>query len=161
VLEQVLEEAVVPLRRVVGPDTFEAAGDGDAVVAVLVAVLPTQALLLDGRALGLRADVLRAHRAVGLAERMPTDDERRGLLVIHRHTAEGFADVLRGQRRVGVAAGTFGVDVDEAHVVGAERALELSVGGVALVTQPGVLRSPEDLVGLPDVRATEAEAEGL
>ena len=38
--------------------------------------------------------------------------------------------------------------------------LELAVAAVALVAQPGVLGTPEDLLGLPHVLATEAEAEG-
>ena len=38
---------------------------------------------------------------------------------------------------------------------------ELAVAAVALVAEPGVLGTPEDLLGLPDVLAAEAEAEGL
>ena len=55
------------------------------------------------------------------------------------------------------------VDVDEAHGDGAEVALELerAVGAVALVAEPGVLRTPEDLLGLPYILAAEGEAEGL
>src|SRR5581483_12481184 len=42
-----------------------------------------------------------------------------------------------------------------------ERPLELPLAGVALVAKPGVLRAPEDLVGLPAVLAPEGEAERL
>src|ERR1700689_2404313 len=37
----------------------------------------------------------------------------------------------------------------------------LPLAAVALVAQPGVLATPEDLLGLPDVLAPEAEAERL
>src|SRR5262249_41649908 len=59
VLEQVLQESVVPPGGVAGPDTFEAAGDRDAVVAGLEAVLPADTLLLDSRGFGFRTDILR------------------------------------------------------------------------------------------------------
>src|SRR5262249_3954763 len=42
-----------------------------------------------------------------------------------------------------------------------ERAFEIAVPGVALVTQPGVLGAPVDLVGLPDVLAPTTESECL
>ena len=51
---------------------------------------------------------------MGLAEGMAAD-EGDGLLVVHRHAAEGGTDILGGDV---VAAGVraFGVDVDQAHV---------------------------------------------
>ncbi len=64
-------------------------------------------------------------------------------------------------QRVGVAVRALRVDVDETHLDGSHRAAELAVAAVALVAEPGVLRTPEDLLGLPDVRTAEAEAEGL
>src|SRR5205823_7242118 len=53
------------------------------------------------------------------------------------------------------------VHVDQAHLHGAERTGELSLARVALVAEPLVLGAPEDLVRLPDVFSTEAEAERL
>src|SRR5262249_14963877 len=38
---------------------------------------------------------------------------------------------------------------------------QLPVAAVALISEPGVLRTPEDLIWLPDVLATETEAERL
>ena len=64
-------------------------------------------------------------------------------------------------QRIRVAAGPFRIHVDQAHLHGAERPGELPVAAVALVSQPGVLRAPEDLLGLPDVGPAEAEAERL
>ena len=116
---------------------------------------------LDGAALGLGADVVGVAGAVALAERVAADDERDGLLVVHRHAGEGLADVAGGRERVRVAVRALRVHVDEAHLHGAERAGELAVAAVALVAEPRVLRAPEDLLGLPDVLAPEAEAERL
>ena len=98
---------------------------------------------------------------MGLAEGVAAGDERDGLLVVHRHPAEGLADVVRRGERVRVAVGALGVDVDQAHLHRAEGAGELPLAAVALVAEPGVLGTPEDLLGLPDVLAAEAEAEGL
>ncbi len=68
---------------------------------------------------------------------------------------------LRCGKRVGVAVRALGVHVDQAHLHRAERVGELALAAVALVAEPGVLWAPEDLVGLPDVRTPEAEAERL
>ena len=57
VLEQVVEEPVVPLGRVVGPRAFEPAGDRVGALAGADRVVPAEALRLDGAALGLGADV--------------------------------------------------------------------------------------------------------
>ena len=99
---------------------------------------------------------------MGLAERVAAGDQRDRLLVVHRHPAERLADVAGRGQRVGLAVGALGVDVDQAHLDGGERLLELAVAAVALVAQPGLLGTPVDvLVGLPDVGAATAEAEGL
>src|SRR5664280_2538515 len=59
----------------------------------------------------------------------------------------------------GLPLGPSRVHVDQAHLHGAERTGELPVAAVALVAEPGVLRPPEHLLGLPDVLTPEAEAE--
>ncbi len=162
VLEEVLEEAVVPPRRVVGPRALEAAGDGVRPLAGAVLVLPAEALLLEGGALRLGAHVaLGVRGAVRLAEGVAADDERHRLLVVHGHAGEGLSDVARGGQRVGLAAGALGVHVDQAHLHGAQGPGELAIAAVALVPEPGVLGAPEEVLGLPHVGASEAEAEGL
>ena len=119
VAEQVLEEAVVPLRRRRRPGDLEAAGDRVAALAGAEAVLPAEALLLERGALGLRADVaVGVGRAVGLAEGVAAGDQRDGLLVVHRHPAERLADVAGRGERVRVAVRALRVDVDEAHLDG-------------------------------------------
>ena len=156
---QVLEEAVVPLRGLVGPGTLEPACERVGAVAAVDAVLPAEALVLDRRCLRLRPDELGRDRAVRLAEGVAADDERYRFLVVHRHATEGLSDVVGGGQRIGVAVRPFRVDVDEAHLHGGEGIGELSLAAVALVSEPGVLGAPEDLVGFPDVFAAEAEAE--
>ena len=161
VVEEVVEVAVVPLGRLVGPRALEAAGDRVAGLAGAVAADPAEALVLDRAPLGLRPDEVRVAGAVALAEGVAADDERDRLLVVHRHAAERLADVPGGRQRIRVAVRPLGVHVDEAHLHGTERTGELAVAAVALVAEPGVLGAPEDLVGLPDVLAAEAHAERL
>ena len=77
---------------------------------------------------------------------------------------EGFADVARAGNGVRLAVGAFGVDVDEAHLHGGERSVELAVGLVgglvAIAAEPGVLGAPEDVfLRDPDVGAATGEAE--
>src|SRR5207248_2711393 len=75
--------------------------------------------------------------------------------------AERLSDVLGGRERIGGAVGALRIDVDQAHLHRSERLGELSVAAVALIPEPRVLRAPEDLLGLEDVLAAEAEAERL
>ena len=117
--------------------------------------------MLDRAALGLGADEVGVAGAVALADRVAADDERDRLLVVHRHPGERLANVAGGSQRIRVAVRPFRVHVDEAHLHRAERIGELPVAAVALVAEPRVLGTPEDLVGLPDVLAPEAEAERL
>src|SRR5215204_2631470 len=157
VLEQVREEAVVPLRRLVGPRALEPAGQRVGAIAAVDAVLPAEPLLLDWSGLGLRTDVLGTDRTMGLAEGVTADDKSDRLLVAHGHATERLPDVPAGGDRVRVAAGPLGVHVDEAHLNGRQRTRELPLAAVALVSEPCVLGPPEDLLGLPDVLSPEAE----
>src|SRR5688572_33031690 len=76
VVEQVVQEAVAPLRRRVGPGAFEAAGDGVATLASAEGILPAAPLLLDRCRFRLWPDVAGGRTcAVRLAERVTADDE--------------------------------------------------------------------------------------
>jgi hypothetical protein len=161
VLVQIVEEAVVPLRRLVGPSALQPTGDRVAALASSVAVVPTEALLLEGSTLGFRTDVVRRGRTMSLADRVAADDERNRLLVVHRHATECFSNVAGGRQRIRVAARPLRVHVDQTHLHGAERTSPLAGPAVALISEPGVLRAPEDLLGLPDVLSPETEAERL
>src|SRR5438309_2373107 len=103
---------------------------------------------------------------MGLADRVDADDERKRLLVIHRHAAERLSNELCRKGRIRVAARPLRVYVDQAHVIGAHRPLDLLVAGVALIARPAAAKpaafwAPEDLVGFPAVLAPKAEAERL
>jgi hypothetical protein len=54
------------------------------------------------------------------------------------------------------------VYVDETHLHGGERMVEITLTLVTIAAQPRVLRAPEDVfLRNPDVSATASEAEGL
>ena len=161
VLEQVVQVPVVPLRRLVGPGALQPAGDGVGALAGAEGVPPAEALLLDGAPSGSGPTYSAPAAPWDLPNGVAADDERDRLLVVHRHTAEGLPNVPGGSQRIRVAVGPLRIDVDQAHLHRAERAGQLPVAAVALVSEPGVLGAPEDLVGLPDVLSPEAEAEGL
>src|SRR5258708_4582721 len=161
--EQVLEEVVAPFARGRGPDDIDAAGDRVIAFARDEFILPGEALLVDGGALGFGADIdLRIGGAVGLAESMAAGDQRDGFFVIHRHALERFANVARRGDRIGLAVWPLWIDVDEAHLHRAERMLQLAVAEIALIRQPLAFGTPVDgIVGLPAVRASAGEAERL
>ena len=167
VAEEVVEVAHVPLGRVLTPRAFDAGGKGVGRLAVVTGVGPAKALPVDGAALGLSADVGVIAATVSLADGVTATGQCRGLFVVHRHAAEGFTHVQRGQDRVGVAVDALGVDVDQAHVNRCQRVLhgfrhfEVAVAVLGW-RQPLVLGAPVNvLFRPPDVFTAEAEAEGL
>ena len=123
--------------------------------------LPAEALILQRTAFRVRSHQRRIAGAVGLAEGVAAGNQGDGFFVVHRHAEERFADVLGRRERVRIAVRPFRIDVDEAHLHGAERLRELAFAAVALVAEPRALRPPEQLFGLPDVGAAAGEAEGL
>src|SRR5207302_3520462 len=140
------------------PGALQPAGDGVSPLPGSETAPPAEGLLLEGRTLGLGTDVLgRVAGAVGLAEGVATGDKRDGLLVVHRHASKGVPNVFRRGERIRVAVRPLRIHVDQAHLHIGERLGEVSVAAVALVAKPRVLGAPEDLVGLPDVRASEAK----
>src|SRR5262245_21311456 len=162
VLVQVVQEPVVPLRRVTGPRTLEPARNRVVALAATKAGLPAEALLLQAGAFRFRTDVLGIRGStMGLADRVAADYERNRLLVIHRHATKRLSNVLCCKGRIRITAWPLRVHVDQAHVIGAERPLDLPVANVARVSKPRVLRTPEDLVGLPAVLPPKGEAERL
>ena len=84
--------------------------------SAFVGARPAEALERDVRRFGSRVDQARVASAMRLAERVTARGQRNGLLVAHRHTFEGDLDVARRLQRIGHAARTFGIDVDEAHL---------------------------------------------
>jgi hypothetical protein len=162
VAEQRIEVGVVPGGRRRRPRAFQAAGRRMAGNPALVAVLPPEPQRLDRGAFRLGADELRVAGTMRLAERVATGDERNGLLVVHRHALERFADVLRGAERIRCAVRPFRIHVDEPHLHRGQRRLEHELLRVARVAEPFLLNAPVDvLLGLESVLASAAEAERL
>ena len=144
------------------PGAFEPAGHRILADAGAAAVLPAEALLLGRSRRRRRADALVGRMgAMRLAEAVAAGDQRQRFLVVHRHPAEGFADVLGRRQRVAIAVGAFRIDVDEAHLDGAERPLQRAVGAIAFIGEELGFRAPVNDVGLPIIGAAAAEAIGL
>src|SRR5688572_31959872 len=70
VLEQVVQEPVVPLRRFVGPCALQPAGERVGTLAAAEGVPPAEALLLKGGSLGFRTEVLCTDCTMDLAKRV-------------------------------------------------------------------------------------------
>src|SRR5471030_1532836 len=81
VAEEVLKEAVAPLRRRAGPGDFQAARDRIAALAATEAVLPAQSLVLKIGRLGFGTHVVGRTGSVRLAKRVATRNQRDGFLV--------------------------------------------------------------------------------
>jgi hypothetical protein len=161
VLEQVVEEVVAPPGRRLRPGDFGTAGDGIGAPARAVLAFPAKPLVLDRTAFRLRSDQRRIAGTVRLAESVAARDQRDRLLIVHRHAGEGLADIPRRRDRVGIAVRALGIDVDQAHLHGAERIGELAFAAVALIAQPRAFRTPVKLFGFPGVGAAAGKAEGL
>src|SRR6202023_1666132 len=96
--------------------------------------------------------------AVGFAEAVTPGNQRDRLFVVHRHTAERFANILGRREGIRLAVRPFRIDVDQTHLHGGERILKITVAGVALVSQPLALGAPVEVpFGLPDILAPTAE----
>ncbi len=161
VLEQVIEEVVAPFRRRLRPGHFRAAGDGVGAEAAAMLAPPAEALILERRAFRLGAHQRGVAGTVGLAEGVAAGDQRHGLFVVHRHAEERFADVLGRSKRIRIAVRAFRIDVDQAHLHGAERLGQLTFAAVALVAEPGALGTPIEFFGLPHIGAAAGKAERL
>mmetsp|Transcript_16306 Transcript_16306/g.51029 ORF Transcript_16306/g.51029 Transcript_16306/m.51029 type:complete len:304 (+) Transcript_16306:1044-1955(+) len=159
VLEQVVKVAVVPLGRVVRPRTLEAARNGILANAGAVLAQPAKALRLDWRSLWLGSDEVGVARAVRLAKGVPAGNESHRLLIVHGHATERLTNVTGGSKWVRLTVGSLGVDVDESHLHGSQRVLQLPIARVPLVVQPRRFRAPVHVrLGLPRIFSTASEA---
>src|SRR5947209_14005363 len=103
---------VAPLRRRLRPDHLRPAGDGVLADARAVLAAPAEALVLERSALrSALGDERGVARAMGLAEGVAAGDERNRLLVVHRHAAEGLADVFCRRGWIRLAVRPLGIDV--------------------------------------------------
>ena len=146
VAEQVLEEVVAPLRRRRGPGDFEAAGDGVAALAGAEAALPAEALLFEPGAFGIGADVRRRAPAPWVLPKVwPPAISATVSSSFMAMRREGLADVARRGDRIGIAVRAFRVHVDQAHLHGRERILE-----IARSPRVDACLSPEPRLCLPE-----------
>src|SRR5262245_46035222 len=100
--------------------------------------------------------------AVGLAEGVTTCNERDGFFVIHRHAPERLADIAGSSNRIRLTIRPLRIDVDQTHLHGTERALQIAIAAIAFVRQPLALRTPVDvLFRLPDILAPAGETEAF
>src|SRR5690606_33994104 len=103
--------------------------------------------------------------AVRFAEGVTTGDKGDGLFVIHRHAGEGLANITRGRYGVRIAVRALRVDVDQAHLDGAQIAVQFAIAGIAAVRtfavrEPRFFSAPVHMVlRLPSIGATAAETE--
>ncbi|OPZ88494.1 MAG: hypothetical protein BWY75_01576 [bacterium ADurb.Bin425] len=56
-----------------------------------------------------------------LTKGVTAGDERHCFFVVHSHSAKGFANIMGGGKRVGVAVWSLWVDIDQAHLGGCQR----------------------------------------
>ena len=126
-LVQVLEVLVAPLGGCAGPSDLQAGCDCVGTLAGTVSVLPAEALVGKVGTVGVCASVLGGSSTVCLSEGVATNDQGSGLLVVHSHAAEGCADVVGSGNGVRDSVRTLGVDVDQTHVCGSERLLEVAL----------------------------------
>ncbi len=126
---------------------------------------PAEAHAVQAFAFGTGAERVRRGRAVAFAESVTARGQRDGFLVVHRHASEGFAHVARHAFGVvRVAAGAFGIDVDQAHLDRGERIFErlAFIGDDArfdALVDPLLFRTPIDHLGFEHVLAAAPEAE--
>lgn len=183
------EKQLTPLVGSAGPGDLKTTGDGVRALARLVVVLPTEALHLEISRIGLVLDVVGGGSTVCLAKGVAACNQSKGLLIVHGHAAECSTDIPCGSDGVRNAIRALRVDVDQTHVRGCGRVLEVAAvdilgvrfrpalvtidgtrlvrAGCALrvadiVAQPGGLSSPvHRLISLPLVGTATSETESL
>ena len=160
--EQLTEISHRPLGRCGRPGPFKARGDGVLRMPFATAVLPAKALAFGGFCSRFYAQtVVRFVGAMGFTEGVATGNECHSLFVIHRHTAEGLANIVGRKRRVWLTIWAFGVYIDQAHLHGSEGIVQFALAFVALVFQHDGFRAPVDQIGFPVVLTTAGETKGF
>ena len=159
---EVLQVLHGPARGRRRPRALEARGDGVGTAALAAAVHPAKALLLDvGSGRFGPGTAIRRARSMRLAKGMAARNERYRFFVIHGHAAEGLADVARCGEGVGDTIRPLRIHVDQAHLHGRKRLIEITLAAVALVGKELVLGSPVNKIGFPVVLASACKTEGL
>ena len=106
--------------------------------------------------------LLRVGRTMGFTKRVAPGNQRNGFFVVHRHAGECFTDVSGRRKRIRFTVRSFRVHIDQTHLNGCERVLQLSVTGIAFVAKPFSFRAPVNVfLWFPNVFATTCEAKCL
>src|SRR4029453_13564155 len=116
---------VTPLRGRGGPGNFQAAGDRVSALARAEGAPPAEALLLEPGCFGSTPPMGLRAGAVGLAEGGAPGDERNRLFVVHSHARERLANIRCRRDRIWIAVRALRVDIDQPHLNGNERILEI------------------------------------
>ena len=161
VAEHHLEIALVPAGGVRLPGPFNATGDGVFRLAGLEAVVPAQSLLMQGCTFRFCREVGCWCGAMALAEGVTTGHECHGFLNGHAHACKRFTHISAGGDGIRFAARTLRIDVDQAHLHGCQRLVQVSLCVSPIVVKPSGLAPPEHiLLGLPDVDPPAGKAKG-
>ena len=161
VLEQHVEVTVVPLNGVGRPGTFDTARDGVTTDTRAIVAGPSKTLFFEGCPFWFGAFVVFWTCTVSFTERVAASGESNGFFVVHRHSAEGFTDILCAKKRVRVRVGSLWVHVYEPHLDRCERVFKvLACLTVTVVTKPLVFAAPIDVIfRVPNVGSTAAKPE--
>ena len=144
------------------PGALETRGHCVLSISFTATILPSHALLNDGLASRFWPDtIIRLVGTVCFAKGVPACNQRNRLLVIHRHTPKSFANIVRGENRVGVAIRTLWVHVDETHLHRSQPFTELASFGIALISQHFCLWTPVNPLRLPVISATAGKTKCL
>ena len=97
---------------------------------------------------------------MGFAKSVSAGNQRHGFFVIHRHAGERFPNVPGGSDGIRLAVRPFRIHIDQTHLNGTERVLQLSVAGVAFISEPLTFRSPVNIhFWFPDILTPSRETE--
>ena len=121
---------------------------------------PAEAHLFHRRTFGFRTNKRSITGTMCLAESMTSSGECNGLLVIHRHPRESFANILGTGEWVGVAVRTLRIHINQTHLNRGKGMGEIALTTVPAVAQPISLDAPIDVFfRRPDVSTATTETE--
>ena len=159
--EHHFEIALVPAGGVRFPGPFNARGDGVLGFAGMKGVVPTKALCMQWCTFRFCRGVGRWCGAMALAEGVTTGHQCHGFFNTHAHARKRFTHISAGGDGIRFAARTLRIDVDQAHLHGCQRLVQVSLCVSPIVVKPSGLAPPEHiLLGLPDVDAPAGKSKG-
>ena len=167
VTEQQVEITHVEFGRVGGPGALDAGSNGIGGLALHVGIDPAEALILYVCGFRLWPKRIRIAVTVRFTHGVATGGQCSGFFVVHGHTGEGFANLLAGLERIGIAVYPLRVHVNQAHLNRGQRVFHgvwLVYALVAAVRgrQPLFLCAPVDVfLGVPNVLTAVGEAKGF